>query len=59
MTFNLKDVRDLLSHLEAEADGRDVEGELARAEAERLMALYPGMANILAPIAERHSRRAA
>lgn len=59
MTFNMQDVHDLLSHLEAEADGRDADGELARAEAMRLMELYPGMANILAPIAERHSRQAA
>jgi hypothetical protein len=59
MSFNWSDIGDLLAQLEAEARGEAVDVERIRREAERLMALYPGMAGLLAPIAERHSRRAA
>jgi hypothetical protein len=59
MTFNWNDINALLSQLEDEANEQAVDCDRARKEALRLMALYPGMANILAPIAERHSRQAA
>ncbi|EME67999.1 hypothetical protein H261_20679 [Paramagnetospirillum caucaseum] len=59
MTFRWTDVGTLLTHLDAEANGESVDRDLAMEEARRLMALYPGMAAILAPIAERHSRQAA
>ncbi|WP_096701802.1 hypothetical protein [Magnetospirillum sp. 15-1] len=59
MTFRWGDVRALLAHLDAEANDETVDRDLAREEAQRLIALYPGMVGILAPIAERHSRQAA
>jgi hypothetical protein len=59
MTFRWGDVRALLDQLDAEANDRSVDADLARDEARRLMALYPAMAGLLAPIAERHSRQAA
>jgi len=59
MTFRWSDIRALLAHLDAEANERAVDRDQAREEARRLMALYPGMANLLTPIVERHSRQAA
>ncbi|KIL98340.1 hypothetical protein CCC_03623 [Paramagnetospirillum magnetotacticum MS-1] len=59
MAFIWDDVAALLSHLDAEAEDRGVDSDLVEAEARRLMVLYPGMAGILTPIAERHSRQAA
>ncbi|BAE51551.1 hypothetical protein [Paramagnetospirillum magneticum] len=59
MTFCWDDVAVLLSHLDAEAKGQAVDGDGAEVEARRLMKLYPGMAGLLAPIAERHARRQA
>lgn len=59
MSFDWADIADLLAQLEAEARGDSVDVERIRREAERLMAQYPGMAGLLAPIAERHAREAA
>lgn len=59
MSFKWADIGELLAQLEAEAKGEAVDANRIRDEAERLMAQYPGMAGLLAPIAERHSRRAA
>jgi hypothetical protein len=59
MSFKWTDIRVLLAHLEAEANGETVDRDRIREEAERLMAQYPGMAGLLAPIAERHARQIA
>jgi hypothetical protein len=59
MCFKWGDIQVLLSHLDAEANGGRFDRDRIREEAERLMALYPGMAGLLSPIAERHSRQVA
>lgn len=59
MGFNWADIQVLLAELEAEASGECFDRDHIREEAERLMALYPGMAGLLSPIAERHSRQVA
>jgi hypothetical protein len=59
MVFSWDDIRCLLDQLDAEAKGRRVDRDLIREEAERLMALYPGMAGLLSPLAQRYVRQVA
>ncbi len=59
MVFGWDDIRFLLDQLDAEAKGRRIDRDRIRDEAERLMALYPGMSGLLLPIAQRYVRQVA
>lgn len=59
MAFGWDDIRFLLDQLDAEAKGRRVDQDRIRDEAERLMALYPGMSDLLSTITQRYFRQVA
>ena len=59
MICRWEDVSALAAQLDAEAKGLPVDSDSARAQAQRLMAIYPEMSRTLGAISNRLARKVA